>query len=102
MPELLARTSSAELTEWMAYERVTGPLGPERMDALFATLAATVANTARAKGRKAEPKDFMPKWDQGDKGFTDWEQMLDAVKSYNRQIGGTDLTTKGGAAGGDA
>lgn len=101
MPELLARTSSAELTEWMAYERVTGPLGPERTDALVATLAATVANTARAKGRKADPKDFMPKWDQGDKGFTDWQQMLAAVKSYNRRIGGTDMT-KGGAAGGDA
>ncbi|MEU2992893.1 hypothetical protein ABZ772_21545 [Streptomyces griseoincarnatus] len=102
MPELLARTSSAELTEWMAYERVTGPLGPERLDALVATLAATVANTARAKGRKAEPTDFMPKWDQGDKGLTDVQQMLAAVKSYNRQIGGTDSTTKGGAAGGDA
>ncbi|MGA5605917.1 phage tail assembly protein T [Streptomyces griseoincarnatus] len=102
MPELLARTSSAELTEWMAYERVTGPLGAERLDALFATLCATVANTARAKGRKAEPKDFMPTWDQGAKGPQDWREMLAAVKAYNRRIGGTDSTTEGGAAGGDA
>ncbi|WP_181384154.1 hypothetical protein [Streptomyces sp. NWU49] len=103
MPELLARTTSAELTEWMAYERVTGPLGPERLDLLFATLTATVANTARGKGRKASPRDFLLKWDQGrSKGPQDWRQMLAAVRAYNRRIGGTDSTTEGGAADGDA
>lgn len=85
----------------MAYERVTGPLGPERLDLLMGILAATVANTARAKGRKATPQDFIPKWDQGPKGPMAWQDMLAAVKSYNRRIGGTDHT-KGGTADGNA
>jgi hypothetical protein len=81
--------TSREITEWMAYERVTGPLGPERMDSLVAMLTATVANTARGKGtRAATPKDFMPKWDRGAR--QDWREMLSAVKAYNRQIGGTE------------
>jgi hypothetical protein len=80
--------SSAELTEWMAYESVTGPLGPERMDALISMLTATVSNTARGKGKAVAPKDFMPKWDRGAK--QDWREMLSAVKAYNRQIGGTE------------
>jgi hypothetical protein len=59
------------------------------MDSLFAMLTATVANTARGKGTKAStPKDFMPKWDRGQR--QDWREMLSAVKTYNRQIGGTE------------
>ncbi|MEU3600876.1 hypothetical protein ABZ714_19455 [Streptomyces sp. NPDC006798] len=80
----------------MAYERVTGPLGPERLDLLFATLTATVANTARGKGQRArDPKDFLPKWDQGAPGM-EWEEMLTAVTAMNRALGGTDLTGGGG------
>ncbi|MGW4986312.1 phage tail assembly protein T [Streptomyces mirabilis] len=81
--------TSREITEWMAYERVSGPLGPERLDSLIAMLTATVANTARGKGsRAATPKDFMPKWDRDAR--QDWREMLAAVKAYNRQIGGTE------------
>jgi hypothetical protein len=59
------------------------------MDSLIAMLTATVANTARGKGTKAStPKDFMPKWDRGQR--QDWREMLSAVKTYNRQIGGSE------------
>lgn len=76
----------------MAYEKVTGRIGPERLDFLFSILAATVSNTARGKGRKAEPKDFLPKWDQGaTRQPADWQQMLAAVKTMNRRMGGTNL-----------
>lgn len=96
------RTSSAELTEWMAYERVTGPLGPERLDLLHGIQTAVIANANRGKGsRKATPKDFIPTWDRGPKGPQDWRQMLAAVKAYNRRLGGTDSTTEGGVADGD-
>ncbi|WP_455755177.1 phage tail assembly protein T [Streptomyces olivaceus] len=91
------------MTEWMAYERVTGPFGPERLDVLHGIQTAVIANAARGKkGRKAEPKDFVPAWDRGPRGPMSWQDMLAAVKAYNRQIGGTDHTTKGGAADGDA
>ncbi|MCM2390201.1 phage tail assembly protein T [Streptomyces albipurpureus] len=96
MDEVLARHTSAQLTEWMAYERVTGPLGPERLDVLFSILTATVANTARGKGQRAkEPKDFLPEWDQSKPG-PGWEEMLTAVKQMNSRMGGTDLTNGGG------
>ncbi|WP_199520275.1 hypothetical protein [Kitasatospora sp. MBT63] len=93
MAELLARVSSAELTEWMAYERITGPLGPERGDALHGILTATVANTARSKGRKARPQDFIPQW--AGKVRQDWTEMLAAVRAANRAMGGADLTEHG-------
>ncbi|MFJ4907727.1 hypothetical protein ACIQCR_24570 [Streptomyces sp. NPDC093249] len=92
MAELLERTSSAELTEWMAYEHVAGPLGPERLDLLHAITSATIANTARGKGQPArEPKDFMPRWDQA-AGQTEqsWQQMLATVKTLNAQMRGHD------------
>lgn len=83
----------------MAYERVTGILGPERLDLLFATLTAAVANTARGKNQRArEPKDFMPKWDQNSPGMG-WKEMLTAVKTINRSLGGADLTGTGGGGG---
>ncbi|MGW2545167.1 phage tail assembly protein T, partial [Kitasatospora sp. NPDC001574] len=34
----LDRISSAELTDWIAYERITGPIGPERGDVLHEPL----------------------------------------------------------------
>lgn len=100
--ELLRTHTSAELTQWMAYERVTGPLGPERLDLLHGIQTAVIANANRGKGKKATPKDFIPEWDQGRKPPQDWQQMLAAVKAYNRRMGGTDSTTEGGASDGDA
>jgi len=92
--EMLARISSAELTEWMAYEQVSGPLGGERDDVLMAILAAVVANGNRGKGRKVKPKDLLPKWDQT-KQAMGWQDMLAAVKTLNRSLGGADLTEEG-------
>ncbi|MGW8746543.1 phage tail assembly protein T [Streptomyces sp. NPDC055794] len=97
--ELLRTHTSAELTEWMAYERVTGVFGPERLDLLHGIQTAALVNTQRAKGRKAEAKDYIPVWDQGKRGPMSWQDMLSAAKTYNSKIGGTDHTTKGGARG---
>ncbi|MFF7365812.1 hypothetical protein [Streptomyces sp. NPDC008125] len=91
MPELLARCSSEELAEWMAYEHVTGPIGPERLDVLFATLTATVSNTARGKGKRArEPQDFLQKWDQGAaREPMDWRQMLAVAHEFTSRTNAT-------------
>ena len=52
----------------MAYERVAGPLGPERHDVLSAMTQSTIANAANSKkGKKYEPRQFMPRWDTGEK-----------------------------------
>lgn len=90
---MLADMSSAELTEWMAYEKISGPLGGARHDVLNAILTAVVANSARGKkGRVSRPKDFLPAWDRDRR--MDWREMLAAVKSMNRRMGGTDVTRK--------
>jgi hypothetical protein len=57
---------SAELAEWRAYERLTGPLGDARGDVQAAVIASTIAAVNRGKGQKT-PKvsDFLIPWDKG-------------------------------------
>ena len=58
--EMLARISSRELTEWMRYERVCGPLGAERDNLHAGLVAAAIYNVNRERGRKAfRPQDFL-------------------------------------------
>lgn len=61
--ELTERMSSTEFTEWMAHERINGPLGGRRHDYL-AALAAHIAVTAASgkKGKKFRFEDFLMNW----------------------------------------
>ncbi|MCP2339160.1 phage tail assembly protein T [Actinomadura rupiterrae] len=62
---LLATIDARELAEWSAYERVAGPLGPDRGDYQAAIIAATIANGNRdEKSEPFTPADFLPDWDQ--------------------------------------
>ncbi len=89
------------MTEWLAYEQVAGPLGPERLDYLFAQLMSTIANVNRGKGQKPyRSEQFMPTWDAGAppvrRPEMSGEEILQAVKGIQRS-----LSRKGGR-GGDA
>lgn len=86
--ELDARLTSSELTEWMAYEQLTGPLGRRRQDIQAATIAATIANANRGKGRKLKVKDFLPPY--GERRRKDPAEMLAMVRELNAQMGGTE------------
>lgn len=80
------RLGSVELTEWMAFENITGPLGRRRGDIQAATIAATIANANRSKrGKKAKVADFLIPYGNQKKSA---EQMLDAIRSINRSMGG--------------
>lgn len=60
--EMLARMSSHELTEWMAYAHLE-PFGDERGDLRAGIVASTIANVNRDPKRTPEPfrpEDFMP------------------------------------------
>lgn len=87
--ELLSRITSGELSEWVAYEKVSGTLGAERDDMHAAIVASTVVNANKGKGRKATVKDFMPRWDRQPMG---WQEQLAAIKQWNRALGGIDRT----------
>jgi hypothetical protein len=57
--ELLARISSAELTEWMAYDAIE-PFGEERADLRAGIVAAVTANHSFAPPAKPrQPADYM-------------------------------------------
>lgn len=57
---MLERLGADELVEWMAWERITGPLGQARQDIQMAHLCCVLANLQRSS--KAKPfkiEDFM-------------------------------------------
>lgn len=93
--ELDNRMSSAELTEWMAYEKITGPLGRKRGDIQAATVAAAVANANRGRGRKAKVSDFLIPYEQR-RQHQDAHELLRTVKAANRALGGEEKGTGSG------
>lgn len=97
--ELGERIDSREVTEWQAYERVAGPLGPGRTDYLFGMLASVVANVNRPKRQRPyRAEQFVPKWDVDApperRPEMDGHAMLAAVRKINRTMRG-----KGGGDG---
>lgn len=57
--ELLARTDSRELSEWMAYYRLE-PFGEFRADVRAGMVASTFANVHRKRGAQPfSPLDFL-------------------------------------------
>ena len=56
--ELLQTISSAELTEWMAFDSIS-PIGDWRQDLAAAQIASVIAETHR--DRKSRPKPFAPR-----------------------------------------
>ncbi|WP_433225615.1 phage tail assembly protein T [Actinomadura formosensis] len=74
---LLRSIDSRELTEWQIYERMYGPLGQQRDDQLAALIAAAVANVFRDKGKAAEPKDYLPRWEAPQRPAEPPEEVAD-------------------------
>lgn len=76
--------SSSEFSEWMAYERVTGTIGPDREDIHAGIIASTMANTARSKKSKVyKPKDFIPEWDQREQTI---EEQIATVRQIHQRV----------------
>lgn len=80
--ELCRRTTSRELTEWMAYERLE-PFGERVTQMMLAQLTATVANLPAAyhgKTGKAKAEDLMPRFVDEDEKFLDWRELMKRMK----------------------
>jgi len=55
--------TTAELTEWMAYERVWGPILPhERIDIGFAKLTYYLVSLLSRSRQRIRVEDFLPGW----------------------------------------
>jgi hypothetical protein len=83
--QLLCSISSHELTEWMAYERVAGPLGGLRTDVGAAIVASTLANIHRDKRARAyKLADFLPEWQTEDHEDMSPDAVWAAVEQAHR------------------
>lgn len=84
---LLKEISSRELTEWMAYEHISGPLGPRRGDYQAAQVTATLININRGKAQKARSVDeVVLRWD-GREPMSP-QEIYDQARKINAQLGG--------------
>lgn len=90
--DLLDRISSPELSEWMAFEQIEGPIGSPRADLHAGIIASVIANGYRDKKTKRspfKPSDFIPKWDQG-AGGPDPDELAAKARVLNAMMGGTE------------
>ena len=65
--ELLSRTTSRELSEWMVYYELE-PFGEERADLRAGIVASTVANVNRDPKKQKKPyspQEFLPQFEGG-------------------------------------
>jgi hypothetical protein len=87
--ELDLRLSSYELTEWMLYEKITGPLGRKRQDIQTAMICATLVNVNRGKrGTKAKISDFIIPYEKHRSNRQNPQEILRTVKSITKSMGG--------------
>lgn len=92
--ELLARASSRELAEWMAFAQLE-PIGDRRGDYQAAQVAQVIANVNRDTKKRKKPypvEDFLLEWEDPEepaKGQP-WKEQLRIVEMLNAAFGGRD------------
>ena len=87
--EMLARMSSAELSDWQAF-MVIEPFGSEASYIGHAITAATIVNMHKDKRQPAaKVEDMMPKF--GKKKPQSVAQMLQIAQAFTIGLGGQDL-----------
>ncbi len=85
--ELLARMSSRELSEWMAFFTLE-PWGCEVEDARAALIAATIANANRDPKKRRKPysvSDFMPRYTT-EPAEEPWEEQVAMLEQWQRAV----------------
>lgn len=88
MRHLLADMGAAELTEWRAYEQITGPLGGARGDIQAAVIASAIAAANRGKNQRMPAlADFIPRWDRTRVRKTP-EELFKAAMAAHTALGG--------------
>lgn len=95
MQELLARISSQELSEWMAFYSLE-PWGTEVDDLRAGIIASTIANVNRDPKKRRKPykaQDFMPVWGGRGGGHEKRQQTAEEqkriIQMWNALLGGS-------------
>lgn len=84
--EELSTMTMAEVELWMGFERLEGPLGPDRDDLQSVQTSATVANMFRGKHAPAiSPVDFLPDW-SGTRKERELERSVKAWMEYGKRL----------------
>lgn len=80
--------SSSELTEWMVYEKISGPLGRRRQDINAALIAATIVNTNRGKkGKRVQISDFLIEYERVSRRKTP-QELLETIQGITAAFEG--------------
>ncbi|MFF0867626.1 hypothetical protein ACFYUV_38095 [Nonomuraea sp. NPDC003560] len=85
---LLAEISSAELTEWIAYEQISGPLGQARTDIHTAMIGSWIVNSQRGKRGPLPLRKFLPGWVPRPQQSP--EEIYSRIRQINAALGGTE------------
>lgn len=84
--EELSTMTMDEIELWMAFERLEGPIGPERDDLHSVQTSATVSNMFRAKhSAPISPVDLLPDW-SGSKRERELERSIKAWQEFGRRL----------------
>lgn len=84
--ELLARVSSRELAEWMAFYEIEP--WDVRADWRAGNIAAILANAYGDGSRKITPKDFIWPDPEPPDDRPGWARLLDKVRAMHKMMGG--------------
>jgi len=86
LKELLDTMTLDEAELWMAFERLEGPLGPERDDLQSVQTSATVANMFRSRNTEPiNPVDLIPDW-AGNKRERQMERTIAAWQALGKRL----------------
>lgn len=82
--------SSYELSEWMAYERLSGPLGGYRGDIQAATISAAIVNALTVRGRRSKISDYLIPYHRAVRSGArqTGHEILRKVRGITRALGG--------------
>lgn len=82
--EVLERFTDDEMVRLVAYQRLYGPITPERGDVVAARLGMDIAAGYMKKGRRPKLKDHLIQWSKKAKRKTG-RQILDIIKGIQSE-----------------
>lgn len=85
--EVLERFSNEAMIRLVAHQNLYGPIGPRRLDALFARLGMDVAAPHMKKGKRPQFRDHVIEWSRPRKTG---RELLNAIRGIQAGFEGRD------------